>query len=402
MVTIVGGVYNETCIHPEWNECMGSAGRAASILARLNAETKLISYADSLTTEIFQNKSALEGFAFEGIEIPYSVSFEYLHCLASPVIDIVREKRPPIEITAEKVLCFGMLEGEAIIDCDFAVYDPQNGTSSKHFHENGSRAKHLAIILNEHEANILVGESGLTEEALIFKLIEQTAAEVVVLKRGPRGALLYHDSAYISIPSFITERVWKMGSGDVFTSYFAHSWLVAGEAPKEAAYIASKATAYYCNTLMFPELNAINDFDQNPVVISDRVNSGYKPVVYLAGPFFTLSQVWMIEQARKDLFLLGIEVFSPLHDVGRGPASQVVSQDLEGIRDCDVVFAIGDGLDTGTIFEIGYARALHKPVVFYAESVTSENKKMLEGSACIMATDYTSAIYRTVWEAISS
>ena len=44
-----------------------------------------------------------------------------------------------------------------------------------------------------------------------------------------------------------------------------------------------------------------------------------------------------------------MDVFSPVHDVGPGPASEVAPVDIEQLRECDVVFAILDGLDSGTL-----------------------------------------------------
>lgn len=108
----------------------------------------------------------------------------------------------------------------------------------------------------------------------------------------------------------------------------------------------------------------------------------------------------MVGQARRDLLAMGLDVFSPYHDVGIGSAEDVVEKDLEGIRKCDVLLAIGDGLDSGTIYEMGYARALNKPVIFYAENESVQDKKMIEGSNCYITDDYVSAIYHTVWEAI--
>jgi len=401
MLTIVGGIYYESCIQPKWTEYMGSAGRATSIVAKLNTKAKLISYSDATTKIIYQNKAALEDFEFSGIDVSQSSKFHYMHCLSTPYIEMSQRPYPPIKVDTEKVLCFGMIDGEAIINCDYGVYDPQNYKCPKHFHQNGSTVKHLAIILNVHEAKILSGEPKLNGENLIRKLVEQTSAEIVVLKQGPRGALLFYNSTYITIPSYITNNVWKIGSGDVFASYFANSWLVHGMNPIDSAYFASKATALYCNTQTFPSQTEIEKTSFIPARVSDRVQMGYRPKIYLAGPFFTLSQHWMIEQARKNLCSMNLEVFSPLHDVGRGPADQVVHRDLEGIKNCDVVFAIGDGLDSGTLYEIGYARALEKPVIFYAENVSEENMKMMRGSSCIISNDYATSIYRTAWEAIS-
>ena len=108
----------------------------------------------------------------------------------------------------------------------------------------------------------------------------------------------------------------------------------------------------------------------------------------------------MIEQARNNLRDLGLQVFSPYHDVGHGSADDVVQQDLEGIDNSDLVFAIGDGLDSGTMYEIGYARSRGKPVIMYSENESEEDKKMMEGSGCILCSDYVTAIYQTLWTAV--
>jgi nucleoside 2-deoxyribosyltransferase len=65
---------------------------------------------------------------------------------------------------------------------------------------------------------------------------------------------------------------------------------------------------------------------------------------------------------------------------------------------CDRLFAILDGLDAGTIFEIGYARKLGIPVYAYAETVSSEDCKMFTGSGCKLFDDYVTAIYATAWK----
>ena len=130
---------------------------------------------------------------------------------------------------------------------------------------------------------------------------------------------------------------------------------------------------------------------------SDRFRDGWRPTVYLAGPFFTLAQLWVVTQAREALQQMGLKVFSPYHDVGHGSAEDVVDKDLQAIKDCDLVLAIVDGLDAGTLYEIGYARAIDRPVVVYCEQEKREDLKMMEGSACHLVADFTSAIYRTVW-----
>ena len=92
-----------------------------------------------------------------------------------------------------------------------------------------------------------------------------------------------------------------------------------------------------------------------------------------------------------------MDVFSPVHDVGPGPASEVAPADIAELRGCDVVFAILDGLDSGTLFEVGYARALGKPVYVLAQRVSTEDLKMVEGSGCRIYGDLVTALHHLVW-----
>jgi nucleoside 2-deoxyribosyltransferase len=79
----------------------------------------------------------------------------------------------------------------------------------------------------------------------------------------------------------------------------------------------------------------------------------------------------------------------------------VYRPDIEAIVKCDLMFACLDGLDPGTLFEIGFARAMKKPVVVYTTSAKEEDLKMPEGSGCLIVRDFTTAIYKSVWTALS-
>jgi len=61
--------------------------------------------------------------------------------------------------------------------------------------------------------------------------------------------------------------------------------------------------------------------------------------------------------------------------------------------------AVCDGMDPGTVFEVGYARAKDKPVVVYCENEVDERTKMMRGSGCIVSDDFVSAIYQALWVA---
>lgn len=399
MITILGGVYGEHCVRPIWDEVYGSAGRAATAIARFGGDAALHGVVDAEQRFIMENRAALEGFTFHPTEVERGVSFEYLHGLSDPVVVGPMESSHHLQASAEKILRFGMIEGTAVVKASYAVYDPQNATAPEPFSANGSKAEHLALVLNRHEAGLFAGDHSLPPETLLTTVADQQRAEVVVLKMGPLGALVYDKGAISRVPVFRTDRVWKIGSGDTFAAHFALGWMEHGMTAHEAALQASKATAYYCDTQGYPRPHQLAQYPAQPLEPSERYINGSVPQVYLAGPFFSLAQLWMINEARNDLSALGLKVFSPYHDVGLGSADDVVQKDLDAIQDCDLLFAIGDGLDSGTIYEIGYARAIDKPVVLYAENESAQDKKMMEGSDCRITTDYVTGIYQTVWEA---
>ncbi len=397
-INVVGGVYLEYCMRPHWGEIYGSAGRAASSLAAMGREVRLTSFCDSRAAEVLHARAALEGFAVDPCAIDQIASFSYLHGLDTPQIRVPMRATEPLKVDAEHVVRFGMLEGDAVVTARRAVYDPQNVRDPKPFHENGSTAVELALVLNRYEAETFGLRTNESIEDLAKDLLAQQRAAVVVIKLGPGGALVTTKSSCEYIPAYETNSVWKIGSGDVFVAQFALHWLTEERSASDAAERASRATAYYCSTRGFVTPDTRHHESYSAIQVSQRYrNQAWRPTVYLAGPFFSLAQLWLVEQARADLIGLGVRVFSPYHDVGHGTADDVVEKDLDAIRQSDLVLALADGLDSGTLYEIGYARALGKPVIVYTENETEGDLKMMQGSQCILCNDYVSAIYRTLW-----
>jgi hypothetical protein len=117
------------------------------------------------------------------------------------------------------------------------------------------------------------------------------------------------------------------------------------------------------------------------------------------GISYILSPSLVVDEARRYLTELGLTVFSPVHNVGPGPAEVVAPADLAALDTCDRVFAILDGLDTGTVFEVGYARAKNLPVYVLAQSVSEEDLKMVSGSNCNVFFDFVTALHHTAWKA---
>lgn len=399
---IVGGVYREYCVHRRWNAIYGSAGRAALAIATMDTPVVLHSYMNDESLAAMKEQGVWHR-AFEVRQTPVSgmVGFTYLHDMAVPHISGVPEQsHAPITVREDKVVRFGMLEGDAKVHAQWAVYDPQNEDASQPFGANGSTASHLALVLNNFEAGRMADMVGAHPSLTAPVLAQQQNAEVVVVKMGPEGAFVWTAQGTAQVPAYRTSRVWKIGSGDCFVAHFANAWMHDAKSPRDAADIASRATSFYCETQGFARSSDLATHSFKPLVLSSAYMQGTRRQVYLAGPFFDLAQVWMVEQARSNLRQMGLRVFSPYHDIGLGSAEDVVVQDLKAIEASDLVLAITDGLDAGTVYEIGYARASEKPVIVYSERHRGESLKMMEGSGCTLCEDYTTALYTTLWEAV--
>lgn len=392
MITVVGGVYAERCVEPHWDDVYGSGGRAAASISEA-VSPRLVTYRASSLADGLENLRLVYGLDIEGPEIDEGVSFDYIHSLAVPRItprpDAIR-RRPAIEVSGDIVLRFGMLEGDATVQARRAVYDPQSAFGPVPFRQNGSSADELALILNRFEARRLTNEAD--PETALVRLIELERASVVVLKMGGYGALVGTDGRTVKVPAYRSERVFKIGSGDVFSAAFTLFWGKEGRDPVEAADLASRATSYYCATRALPLLSGddLKKLSLEPV----KPSSGQ---VYLASPFFNLAERWIVEEARSLLLDMGVPTFSPLHDVGVGPGHEVAPLDLAGIDASRAVLAILNGSDVGTVFEVGYAVARQLPVVALAQNMRAEDLKMIEGTGCTVVEDLVSAIYQVVW-----
>lgn len=393
MTTVVGGVYVERCVEPHWDDVYGSAGRAAAAISAAVPDVRLVTYRARPLTDAFESLANAYGIAINGPETTEEVAFDYFHPLAVPRITPRPDAIPvhePVCVQDDIVLRFGMLEGSAVVSAKTAVYDPQSAFDPRPFGENGSTVERLALILNQHEARRFTGEPDALKAAEL--LLARGDAAVVVLKMGSRGALVLTPDARHPVPAYRSENVFKIGSGDVFSAAFTLFWAVEGRSAAESADLASRAVSRYVDAraLPIPPVDQLASAHLVPV----RAGSGQ---IYIAAPFFNLAERWLVEEVRAQLLGMGVPVFSPLHDVGEGPGEIVAPQDLKGLDDSQVVLAILNGSDAGTVFEVGYAVARGIPVVALAQNMRPEDVKMPAGAGCTMVNDLVSAIYQAIW-----
>ena len=111
--------------------------------------------------------------------------------------------------------------------------------------------------------------------------------------------------------------------------------------------------------------------------------------LFLSGPFFNDEEVERIGHVKSALEELGFDVYSTSHrnlpiDLGsRAQKSMRFKLLCREIEKSDGVLAVLDGRDAGTIWEMGYAFALGKPVIAFTEKDPFFSL-MIDGSAlCI-------------------
>ena len=387
---VAGGVYREECIRPTWSRIFGSGGRAAAAVSRLSPGTRLVAYACEDWVEDAEHSMAAFGVAAEFQRIREDIAFHYLHPLSHAELTGAPEARyGSFQVAGQTVLRFGYVEGDVLIDAERAIFDPQNADEVLRFRENGSKAAALAIVLNEVELKLAMGDAG-EEDAR--GLMKHSGASAVVIKRGPRGATVVADGLTAHIPAYAANTVFKIGSGDVFSAIFAQRWGEAGEDPVVAADTASRAVSRYVETRN-TQVDLVQLTTSLPRPAPDPASK-----IYLAAPFFTLAQRWMVEEVRRCLMSFGANVFSPIHEVGfHVDAEYIAKRDLSGLEQSSVVLALLDGEDAGTLFEVGHARRHGIPVVALAESPRPESLTMLQGTGCTIVSDFSTAIYEAIW-----
>jgi hypothetical protein len=392
-LTVVGGTYVERSFFPAVGNIYGSGLRAAAAVSKRGTPVEFHTFVSDGRRADLRATAAIFGIELHASAYPETFVFEYLHTLALPSVDPLAAPKASarLEVRCSQVLGFGMMEGNPLIHGNRVVYDPQCPNNPLPFSANGSTAGELAVVCNQKEARLLTGVQDLPEAGRA--LLQQSNAKVVIIKHGAAGALVFTESNVSTIPAYRNRATSLIGSGDVFSATFAYHWLVLREDPVAAAIVASQSTAFYCATQVLPVPWPLPTSFPLVAVESER------PLrrVYLAGPFFAPHELWMVNEARQCLEQQGLEVFSPFHDVGLGHPDVVAKRDLEEIEACDLVFALLDGRDPGTIFEVGYARALKKPVIAFSTSEEKVHLTMFLGSGCDIHHNFVAAIYAAAW-----
>ncbi|EDV9641052.1 carbohydrate kinase family protein [Salmonella enterica subsp. enterica serovar Carno] len=375
---IAGGLYRELCEVPFWDTTLGSGGRAARAIVTLSPDSHLHTYAapeDKLAIEFLQKS----GLKTSVCSRPSSIVFAYFHPLSRPHIQpdmFGVERQPPIEVDGDAVLRFGFLEGEAIVNANRAVYDPQTWRDPEPFLANGSTANELAIVLNELELQSATGQKDIKQAAKL--LMKTQNAAVVVVKGGIRGATVFENTGKMShIPAYLSAQIFKIGTGDIFSAIFAFHWAERKLPAAEAANWASRSVSVYSETQKF-------SFQDNSLSSRVPISSKSYGHILLEGCADSLGQRYVMEEARFALSELGIKVNCP--ELNSGTENS----------DIKAVLIIAHGFRNNIISRIKYAQDRSIPVVVLNEISDTSN---ISQNSYLDTTDFTTALYHAAWAA---
>ena len=219
-VSIVGGTYWETCYWPEWNELYGSGWRSVRVFRAFSpdASVSFNTVGDEQVERTLKIYAASEKLEYHLVKESSAIGFYYNHPLSRPKVHGCKGDKYTLITYGRFVIGFGMLEAEINIDGGWVVYDPQSPRQPKSFREQGGKAKHLALVMNESEARKLSGKEELLQIRQV--LFEREGCEVLIIKCGAKGAVVYSsiDDEGTIVPVYITSHVFPIGSGDVFTT----------------------------------------------------------------------------------------------------------------------------------------------------------------------------------------
>ena len=393
---VAGGTYREEITSEGLSEELGGSAFRAAVAIRAE---RLVTALEPSLEETVRSAAQIVGFELHNVGRDKAVGFTYLSSFLEPMIRGVGARLDASLIAqGDSVLAFGMIEaGDMQIKAKSLVYDPQSADDDILRTIGASSFERLAICANVEEVLALGGADSLESSALA--LMGQLGAEVVVVKAGARGCLVIDADRLEWVGARPTTTVRKLGSGDIFSAAFALLWTNGWDAVA-AARRASRIAGWWCGgraSTIPDELFSDGTLDDG----NELQNHGRSPLVYLAGPFFTVPERWMVDECRRFLLQAGARVFSPVHDVGIGGV-EVAVKDLRGLEDADVVFALLDGWDAGTVFELGWAVHAGKPCVALLSNPDPIRSTMLVGSEVEIYDDVTSAMYRAIWAGLGA
>jgi hypothetical protein len=375
---VVGGLYKELCSIPHWDSVFGSGGRAAAAISIFPEKSTLHTYVENMSNEGIHYLKEL-GLVVNCYPRPTNIVFAYFHPLSKPYIQPNLNEihqLPSINVSGNAVLRFGFVEGDAIVEADRAVYDPQTWRGAPSFRANGSQAQQLAIVLNEVELKL--GTKLESLDAAAAQLMEHEGASIVIAKGGISGATVFERGANpIHIPCYRSSRIFKIGTGDIFSAMFSYYWAEKRLPVLQAADLASRSVAAYCSN--YGQLPFEKTAHLHQIAWDFRALG----VVQLVGAVHTIGQRYTMEEARFSLIELGVEVLCPaLGDYSEAFATATL--------------ILADGIEPTLKNFVEDALKMGKPIVVLGEGISIKDALKNDEHITIVD-DFSTSLYFVAW-----
>jgi nucleoside 2-deoxyribosyltransferase len=272
------------------------------------------------------------------------------------------------------------------------AYDLENFSSLEAF-----KGRVEAVIISTSSS--LFMKLGKDDINRLLDSIEMFSPEVFLLKENRGGSRLFdlRNGGVEEIPATLGHTVNSVGVGDVY------SVVMVGLSHKgwtEAAWRGCQAATIYSQST-FPDdikrdvqrwfrlsLEKLQALGGTVLPWHDRQNYS----IYLAGPDFSYVEKQELDRAVDSLTYHNFMVRRPILENGelKRPASEsdlrrMYQMDSQLLKECDAVFAIPLDRDPGTLFEIGMAIEMGKPVITFDPRRENENTMVVAGSSVYSA-----------------
>lgn len=109
--------------------------------------------------------------------------------------------------------------------------------------------------------------------------------------------------------------------------------------------------------------------------------------IYIASGWFSKEQVIRLKEMEDVVQELNFDMYSPRKESIYKPGDDhkaIVRANVANLHKCNMVLASTEGKDMGTLFECGYAAAIHKPVVYYFPSDVTFNIMLADTAQAVI------------------
>lgn len=286
----------------------------------------------------------------------------------------------PIDHSLPRNLCIQAFEKNIPV-----FIDPK--TNDKSISAAKGLLKYITVLLvNEEEAFKITETNDLTQA---INALLNCGSEYTVLKRGHLGSILISKEGITHYPAYKSKVMCTLGSGDVFAGALTTTFLRT----KDIHYSMRIATCVAANFIESFEVESIvtrAGVEEDILYRELRTSHTSDKFIYLAGPFFNEQQILWLELVCNSLENASFKVISPSRENGIitmntsfEERKEIFEKDINLLEKANIVVALLDNDDPGTIFEIGYAFQKNIPIFALKTSQSQLNNMILFGCTSI-------------------